>query len=215
MRSSLERSALRVARSAELSNELRNQRLLLEARALSDGGRHDLALEVIANLAGREADRLRADILWAGKRWREAGEQIEKLYGERWRDFTPLNEIERPDILRAAIAFALAEDQLDLDRLKEKYGPKMAEGPLARAFEVATTPYAADGPEFRAIAKAVGAIDTLEQFLRDLRTRYPETGAAPPAAPLSGQSGQGATGLKQNERATSRANAAARLAAVP
>jgi hypothetical protein len=45
---------------------LRNQRLLLEARALSDLGRHDLALEVAANLEGREAIRLRSDILWAG-----------------------------------------------------------------------------------------------------------------------------------------------------
>ena len=34
----------------DLSNELRDQRLLLEARALSDIGRHDLALEVIANI---------------------------------------------------------------------------------------------------------------------------------------------------------------------
>jgi hypothetical protein len=35
-------------------------------RALSDLGRHDLALEVAANLEGREAIRLRSDILWAG-----------------------------------------------------------------------------------------------------------------------------------------------------
>ena len=64
------------------------------------------------------------------KRWRDAGEQIEKLYGERWRELMPLTEVERPDILRAAIAFALAEDQLATDRLREKYGAKMAEGPL-------------------------------------------------------------------------------------
>ena len=47
-------ATLRGTRSAEVSNELRDQRLLLEARALSDLGRHDLALEVIANLDGRE-----------------------------------------------------------------------------------------------------------------------------------------------------------------
>ena len=57
---------------ADLSNELRNQRLLIEARALSDSGRRDLALEVIANIQGREATRLRSDILWGAKRWREA-----------------------------------------------------------------------------------------------------------------------------------------------
>jgi hypothetical protein len=174
--------ALRSTRAADLSTELRNQRLLIEARALSDTTRHDLALEVISNLAGREVERLRADILWAARRWQEAGEQIEKLYGERWREFTPLAETERPDILRAGIAFALAEDQLGLDRLREKYGAKMAEGPLARAFEIVTTPFAASGPEFRAIAKAASAADTLEQFLRDVRMRYPEVSAPLPDA---------------------------------
>jgi hypothetical protein len=91
-------ATLRTTRSPDLSNELRNQRLLLEARALSELGRHDLAFEVASNIQTREAVRLRADILWAAKRWREASEQIELLYGERWREFEPLGDAERPDI---------------------------------------------------------------------------------------------------------------------
>ena len=70
-------ATLRATRTADLTNEVRNQRLLLEARALSDMGRHDLALEVIGNLDGREVIRLRSDIYWAGRHWREAAEQIE------------------------------------------------------------------------------------------------------------------------------------------
>jgi hypothetical protein len=179
---------LRATRASDLSTELRNQRLLIEARALSDSGRHDLGLEVIANLTGREVDRLRSDILWAAHRWRESADQLEKLYRERWREFTPLNEVERPDILRAAIGYALGENQLDLDRLREKYGPKMAEGPLAKAFEVVTTPFATSGPEFRAIAKAAASADTLDQFLRDMRARYPDGAPnAPPAQPGEAQ----------------------------
>ena len=57
-----------------------------------------------------------------------------------------------------------------------------AEGPLAKAFEVVTTPFATSGPEFKAIAKAAASADTLDQFLRDLRARYPD-GAAPSAPP--------------------------------
>ncbi len=177
-------SVLRTTRAADQSTELRNQRLLLEARALSDTGRHELALEVVANLAGHEVERLRADILWAAKRWRDAGEQIEKLYGERWRELMPLSEVERPDILRAAIAFAVAEDQLATDRLREKYGAKMAEGPLRRAFEIVTTPFAVNGAEFRDIAKQAAAGDTLEQFLRDVRARYPEPPSPDALAPV-------------------------------
>ena len=84
-------AALRSTRIADLSGELRQQRLLLEARALSDVGRHDLALEIIGNISGREAIRLRSDIYWASRQWRESSEQIELYYGERWRDFKPLN----------------------------------------------------------------------------------------------------------------------------
>ena len=172
-------ATLRTTRSADLSNELRNQRLLLEARALSELGRHDLAYEVVSNIQAREAVRLRADILWAAKRWREAAEQIELLYGERWREFEPLGDAERPDILRAAIGFALAEDAIGLERFREKYAGKMGEGPDRRAFEVVTAPVAASGAEFRDVARAIASIDTLDAFLRDLRARYPDAGALP------------------------------------
>ena len=49
-------AALRATRIADLNNDLRNQRLLLEARALSEIGRHDVALEVVANIAGPRGD---------------------------------------------------------------------------------------------------------------------------------------------------------------
>ena len=94
-------AALRTTRIADLAGELRQQRLLLEARAQSDIGRHDLALDIISNIAGREAIRLRSDIYWASRRWREASEQIELYYADRWRDFKPLNPVEKGDVIRA------------------------------------------------------------------------------------------------------------------
>ena len=100
-------AALRSTRIADLSGELRQQRLLLEARAQSDVGRHDLALDIISNINGREAIRLRSDIYWASRRWREASEQIELYYGDRWRDFKPLNAVEKSDVIRAVVGYAL------------------------------------------------------------------------------------------------------------
>ena len=41
---------LRTTRTGDLPVELRNQRLMLESRALSDTGRADVALEVVANI---------------------------------------------------------------------------------------------------------------------------------------------------------------------
>ena len=43
-------AALHATRIADLAGELRQQRLLLEARAQSDIGRRDLALDIIANM---------------------------------------------------------------------------------------------------------------------------------------------------------------------
>ena len=179
-------ATLQKTRTADLSNELRDQRLLLEARAISDGGRHELALEVIAGIKGREAIRLRSDIMWSAKRWRDAAEQIELMYGARWKEFTPLTDAERTDILRAAIGYALSDEQISLERLREKYAVKFADGPERRAFDVVSTPIGAAGPEFQDIANRLAATDTLEGFLRDLRARYPD--AATPAADLTKES---------------------------
>jgi hypothetical protein len=165
-------AALQATRSSDLSNELRDHRLLLEARALSELGRNALALELIANMEGPQAMRLRADVLWSGKRWREAAEQIELLYGERWRQFTPLDETERSDILRAAIGYALSGESLSLGRLRDKYAAKMAEGPDARAFSVVSAPIGTGNADFQDVARRVAAIDTLRAFLKDIRTRY-------------------------------------------
>src|SRR4029077_4548802 len=175
-------ATLRATRSADLTNEVRNQRLLLEARALSDMSRHDLALEVIGNLDGREVVRLRSDIYWAARRWREAAEQIELLYGERWKDWQPLNDIERADILRAELGYALGEDMLGLGRFREKYAAKMAGTPDAHAFDVVSATLGTSGTEFTAIAHAAAAVDTLDGFLRDMQARYPDASAAPPSA---------------------------------
>ena len=176
-------AVLRGTRTANVSDELRSQRLLLEGRALSDTGRPDLALEVIANLDGREVTRLRADILWSAKRWDESAEQIELMYGDRYKDFAPLSDVEQQDILRAEIGYALSSDALGLARFREKYAAKMAQTPDAKVFEVVSAPLGSSGDQFAVIAKAATSIDTLDGFLRDMKARYPESSAASVAMP--------------------------------
>jgi tetratricopeptide (TPR) repeat protein len=165
-------ATLRATRDSDVSNELRQHRLLLEARALSELGRHPLALEIVSELDSPEAHRLRADVLWSAKRWREAAEEIERLYGDRWRDFKPLNETERNDIMRAAIGYALADEGLALARLRQKYAAKMAEGPDARAFDIVTSPIGTSGPEFQDVARRIATVDTLTAFLNETRARF-------------------------------------------
>jgi hypothetical protein len=170
-------AALRTTRIADLAGELRQQRLLLEARAQSDVGRRDLALDIISNIPGREAIRLRSDIYWSARRWREASEQIELYYSDRWRDFTPLNATEKSDVIRAVVGYALAEDALGLARFRDKFAPLMADGTDKIAFDTASRPATGNNSEFAAIAKMAASIDTLDGFLREMKARFPEAGA--------------------------------------
>jgi len=176
-------AALRTTRIADLSGELRQQRLLLEARALSDVGRHGLALDIISNISGREAIRLRSDIYWASRRWREASEQIELHYADRWRDFRPLDPLEKGDVIRAVVGYALAEDAIGLGRFREKYAPLMSGEADRAAFETASKPAAANSAEFAEIAKMAASVDTLDGFLREMKSRFPDATARAPLPP--------------------------------
>jgi hypothetical protein len=176
-------AALRSTRIADLSGELRQQRLLLEARAQSDVGRHDLGLDIISNLSGREAVRLRSDIYWASRKWRESAEQIELYYADRWRDFKPLNAVEKGDVIRAVVGYALADDAIGLARFREKYAPLMSGEADRFAFETASAPGAVTSAEFAQIAKMAAGVDTLDGFLREMKQRFPDATARAPLPP--------------------------------
>lgn len=182
-------AALHSTRIADLAGELRTQRLLLEARAQSDIGRRDLALDIISNLNGREAIRLRSDIHWAARRWREAAEQIELYLGDRYKDFAPLGEVEKSDVVRAVIGYALADDQLGLTRFKEKYAPLMTSPVDRTMFDIASKPQSATSAEFAQIAKMAASVDTLEGFLRDMKARFPDAMARAKQTPVEETTG--------------------------
>lgn len=159
-------------RQAQLPRTLTRQRNIVEARALTESGRPDLALEIVRNMRGEDVERLRADTFWAAGRWRDAGEQLEEMSGGRWGDNVPLSERERSDVLRAAVAYSLAEDQFSLDRLRTKFAPKMADSPQGAAFEVATRPINDRGVEFLSVADSLDQADSLDIFLSEYQRKY-------------------------------------------
>ena len=171
-------AALQGTRLPDLPAPTRRARALLEARALSDLSRTDLALEVLDGEEGTDVARLRADILWSGRRWREAGEAHEELLGPRWQGGTALSDEDRRDVIRAAIAYSLAEDALALDRLRSRYAPKMADSLDARTFAVVAAPNVSGSRAFREIARGATSADTLAAFLAEYRKRYPEAAVA-------------------------------------
>jgi hypothetical protein len=195
-------AVLNKTRQSQLPLSLERQRRLVEVRAMADSGRFETALELLSSLSGSDALRLKADILWKAKRWREAGERLEAMLGGRWSDRMPLDDQDRQDVLRTAIAYALANDQLQLDRLRGKFMAKMADSPNAHTFDVVTRPIQSQGSEFRSIAKEIASVDTMRRFLEEYRAQYldpkattivpdPVPEAPKPAAPVKPQAEAG------------------------
>lgn len=170
---------VRRTRQAVLPQHIRNQRRLIEARALSELSRTDAAVDLLANVDGDQAVRLRAEAYWRGERWQNAGETFERVLGEAGQDSEQLSGLQRVDVLRAAIAYVLADDEIGLDRLRGKFEKKMVGTPDEEAFVVVTRPLDRGSIAFRNLAKEIASIDTLEVFLKKFRTTFevPGTGA--------------------------------------
>lgn len=166
-------AAIQTTRLPELPADVRRARLLLEAKALSDLSRTDLALEILTAERGPEIDRLRADILWGGRRWREAGEAHERILGQKWQQAAPLAERDRADVMRAGVAYVMADEALSLDRLRTKFAAKMADSDDARSFAFVTGADKMKSSDIRELARSVASADTTSEFLGEYRKRYP------------------------------------------
>jgi hypothetical protein len=114
------------SRQAMLPESLTKQRIILEARALAETGRSDLAVDLLSAVEGDDIARLAADALWRGEKWQGAAEALERLLSETWQPGQPLNETQSYDVMRAAIGYALAGDDLGSDRIRTKFGSVMA-----------------------------------------------------------------------------------------
>jgi tetratricopeptide (TPR) repeat protein len=171
-------TTLATSRLPELPKDVKRARLLLEAKALSDLSRTDLALELLSGEDGPEVQRLKADILWSGRRWREAGEVHEAILDMAWRSKTPLADRERADVMRAAVAYVMSDEGIQLDRLRTKYALKMAESPDARTFAFITGLDKSRPSDVRDLARSVAGADTVSQFMDEYRKRYPDYASA-------------------------------------
>ncbi len=172
--------AIRSTRQTRLPKSVTHARRLLEARALAEIEQFDHALELINGDDDPEADRLREDIYWESEDWPMAAEKIEVRLGDRWRTPCAMGNEERSDVMRAAVAFALAEDDRGLERLRRKFGEKMSQSPDADGFEIITEEINTEGVEFRELASHIASTDTLEAFMEQLRNRLKVSDAGTP-----------------------------------
>lgn len=173
-------AALETLTSTQISampDDVAHQRVLLQARALADMKRWDDALDLIGVDKSADADRFRADVYWKSGNWPAAALRTEQGLGNRWNDAEPLSDDERQQVLRAAVAYALAGDEASLNRVRARYTTKMNATPDGKAFGIVTQRTDMRGLAFRQAAAQVAAIDTLKGYMKEL-----ERPAAKPVA---------------------------------
>jgi hypothetical protein len=163
---------LRATRIAGLPDDINHQRMILESRALAALKQWDQALDTIAVDEAPDSQRLRADIYWESGNWAVAGQKAEELLGANWDGPAPLSDADRQEVMRAAIAYSLANDEASLERLRSHFAAKMKTSPDASAFAVVTQNIDAQGAAFRDLAGKIASIDTLENFMKDFRKHH-------------------------------------------
>jgi hypothetical protein len=168
-------AALTSTELQDLPPNLERRRRLLEARALIDSHRIDLGLDVISSVTGRDADELRVDAGWAQKDYDTVGRLIELMYapGTSGASGPGLSQTGQMDMVRAAVAYALAGDRIGLTRLRAKFSDAMAQSPQWPMFDyVTSTIEPVTSANFAKVADSVANIDELNNFLASYKATY-------------------------------------------
>ncbi|MFD1251563.1 hypothetical protein DEVEQU_03614 [Devosia equisanguinis] len=182
--------ALRVlndTRVPDLPASLTRQRRILEARALIDGGRDQLALDLVRDMDGKDVKVLQIDVHWKARRYSQAGEMMEALYAQSAGQ--PLDRQTRLELIKAAVGYVMANDTVGLSRLRTKFGEQMVNSPEWAMFDYVTGPIQASSMEFKKVAAEVAAVDGLNAFLASYRDTYAGEGALVPTNATEPNSG--------------------------
>lgn len=144
------------------------ERNRLAAIALSQLGKTDVALEMLANDISERGKALRLEILWDQQDWSNVINVAEDILGERSNIAAPLSAKETEVLLKLALAYSFEADMTQLKYLREYYSPLMKASPYKDIFEHITNDTAVLDPEdFDMVAKQINDTESFLQHFKD------------------------------------------------
>ncbi len=179
-------NALNASRTTLLPTALQAQRRLIEARAWLQLNQLDHAAEILGNDASAEGVALRAEIAWRRRDWPAAAKVFEASLGDRWKTADgQLSPEDESKLLRAAVAYSLAQDDASLARLRERYTGFMDKARWPDALKVALSGVNVEQITSANFAQAISDDQTFTGWVDKMRQRFRQQplGAATP--PLS------------------------------
>ncbi len=152
------------------AEQLREERLMLRARALSQQGQFDAALALLHNNSGHAAKMLKADITMRAQRWSEAAKALADIIGPPPQPQEKLTEEKAGWLVNSAIALSLAGDNAALDRLAIDFGKAMDGTSQKDMFRILTRPDKSMSMKNLAAAQAkITEVDMFRGFLDTYR----------------------------------------------
>jgi hypothetical protein len=150
--------------SDKANDALKNERKLLQARAMSKTGQPFEALVLLQGVNSREADALRVDIAWGVQNWKEAAAALGRLAGPVLNG--KLTDEQSNIVLNEAVAMSLGGDTAGLAQLNQDYGGPMLSTPRGNAFALLTSPSGdVRAPNVDAVKATVSGLDIFQNFL--------------------------------------------------
>ena len=177
--------AINESRTTVLPTSLNVQRRVVAARALTGLGQYDAALEMLGADNSADATDARAEVVWRQRNWSGAGAIFERMLGDRFKAPGPLSALQEGQLLRAAVAYSLAGDDVALGRLRERWTPFVAGARNPDALRVALSGLS-DGRVSPADISRIAADDQLfAGWVAKMKDRFRDTPPPAPRPPLA------------------------------
>ncbi len=155
--------ALAMSARESLPEDLRRERGLLRARALTKLERYEEALAALLGDESGHAMELRAEIYWRTKDWRAAVVALRRLIPTDPPP-RPLEPAEAERVMNLAVALTMSDDRLGLVELYKHYGEAMAETEQQAAFRLLAGDIESD--DYSSIAEGLEEVERVRDFYR-------------------------------------------------
>ena len=160
-------AALQETDKSGLSSRIREERTLLKARAQSQLGQTSDAIATLSMFNSKNAQRLKADVLWRAQKWADAATATESLLPDLTK---PLTDEDASYVVNDAVAWKLAGNMDKLKEIKTKYESAMAATKLASTFDVVTRDGGSSALGDReSMLRIAGEVDMFKGFLENYK----------------------------------------------
>lgn len=157
--------------SPGLSVDLARERNRLRSRAIFELGDIENALALIRRDASRDADLLRADIMWQTQKWAAVTPVFERLIGDRGIDGRRIDERTAVLVLNWTIAAFLSQDEKAIATAKKRFSRAMETTPYREAFILLTSDNRDNPANILSLTKRYDEIGRVQSFLTSYRDK--------------------------------------------